>query len=152
MRNFDEIDRRILGILQRDGRITMTDLAPQVGLSVTPCTERVRRMERDGVIAGYHARLNPRALGLNALLFLELRLTSRSAEALTQMSETLAEIPDIMECHYVSGDFDCLVKARLPNLGEYRPFIADLVERLPVVESRSYVVMEEIKESPLLNA
>ena len=72
MHEFDRVDRKILDILQRDGRISITDLAQQVGLSATPCAERVRRLERNGVIMGYHARVSPRALGKTLLVFLEI--------------------------------------------------------------------------------
>ena len=75
------IDLHILAILQDDGRIVMKDLAERVGLSLTPCIERVKRMERDGVIAGYHARVNPQALGLQILVFVEITLQQKSEKA-----------------------------------------------------------------------
>lgn len=148
MRDLDKIDRNILETLQRDGRITMTDLAILVGLSATPCTERVRRLEREGIISGYHARVNPHTLGLKMLVFVEIRLASKSEDIFEQVKQGLHNVPEIMECHMVSGHFDYLVKARLAEMTDYRKLLGDILLKLPAAsESRSYVVMEELKET-----
>ena len=148
MRELDPIDRNILDHLQQDGRITMTDLAARVGLSATPCTERVRRLEREGFITGYHARLNPHALGLKLLVFVEIRLTAKCEEIFDKVKQELLKIPSVMECHMVSGDFDYLVKARLAEMHDYRKLLSSILHKLPPhADSRSYVVMEELKES-----
>lgn len=153
MRELDRIDRRILDALQKNGRISMTELAHQVGLSATPCTERVRRLERDGVITGYHARVSPQALGKNLLVFVEIKLSARSEEVFERVRRELIHIPEVMECHLVSGDFDYLIKARIGEMSEYRRLLGDLLTQLPpAAESRSYVVMEELKESLILDA
>ncbi|AKQ55455.1 winged helix-turn-helix transcriptional regulator [Bordetella hinzii] len=148
MRELDRTDQKILDILQRNGRISITDLAEQVNLSATPCSERVKRLERDGVIAGYHARLNPAALGKTLLVFLEIRLSAKSGDVFDKVKQELMYVPEVMECHLVSGDFDYLVKARLSEMAEYRRLLGEILKRLPAsAESHSYVVMEEIKES-----
>ena len=148
MPEHDRIDRKILDILQRDGRIAMTELASQVGLSASPCTERVRRMERGGVITGYHARVAPETLGKTLLVFVEIKLASKSADVFESVRSELLHMPEVMECHLVSGDFDYLVKFRLRGMKEYRHLLGEILKRLPVsAESRSYVVMEEIKET-----
>lgn len=148
MHELDRIDRKILDILQRDGRIAMTELASQVGLSASPCTERVKRMERSGVISGYHARVAPEALGKNLLVFVEIKLASKSGDVFDSVRRELLHMPEVMECHLVSGGFDYLVKFRLRGMKEYRHLLGDILKRLPVsAESHSYVVMEEIKES-----
>ncbi|BAL22740.1 winged helix-turn-helix transcriptional regulator [Azoarcus sp. KH32C] len=148
MRELDRIDRRILDLLQKDGRLSMTDLAHKVGLSATPCTERVKRLERDGVITGYHARVSPQALGKNLLVFVEIKLSAKSGEVFDRVKKELLFVPEVMECHLVSGDFDYLVKARITEMGEYRRLLGNILLKLPsAVESRSYVVMEEIKET-----
>ena len=153
MRDLDRIDRKILDVLQKNGRTSMTDLAQQVGLSATPCTERVRRLERDGVITGYHARVSPQALGKKLLVFVEIKLSSRSEEVFERVRRELIHIPEVMECHLVSGDFDYLIKARIGEMSEYRRLLGDLLTQLPpAAESRSYVVMEELKESLILDA
>ncbi|RMX06893.1 winged helix-turn-helix transcriptional regulator [Corticibacter populi] len=148
MDRIDRIDRKILAILQREGRISMTELAERIGLSTSPCSERVRRMERTGVITGYFARVSPQALGKTLLVFVEIKLSSKSAEVFEQVRKELLHVPDVQECHLVSGGFDYLVKARLGGMREYRRLLGDILKKLPVAaESHSYVVMEEVKET-----
>jgi Lrp/AsnC family leucine-responsive transcriptional regulator len=126
----------------------MTELAQQIGLSTSPCTERVRRMEREGVITGYHARIDPQAIGKTLLVFVEITLSSKSADVFDKVRTELLHVPEVMECHLVSGGFDYLVKARLRAMKDYRRLLGDLLKKLPVTaESNSYVVMEEVKES-----
>jgi Lrp/AsnC family transcriptional regulator, leucine-responsive regulatory protein len=148
MPELDRMDRKILEILQRDGRISMTELAQAIGLSTSPCSERVKRMEREGVISGYQARVSPRALGKNLLVFVEITLSAKSAEVFEKVRAELLHVPDVQECHLVSGDFDYLVKARLGGMDEYRNLLGSILNKLPVpAQSHSYVVMEEVKES-----
>ncbi|WP_298013462.1 winged helix-turn-helix transcriptional regulator [uncultured Aquabacterium sp.] len=150
-RELDRLDRRILAHLQREGRLSMTELAERVGLSPTPCTERVRRLEREGVITGYHARLNPAAVGQAMLVFVELKMAIKSDEVFNQVKAQIGHVPHVLECHLVSGDFDFLVKARIAEMSQYRRLLGEILLKLPgATESRSYVVMEEIKETLVL--
>jgi Lrp/AsnC family leucine-responsive transcriptional regulator len=128
MRELDRTDKRILDILQRNGRISVTDLAEQVGLSATPCAERIRRMERDGVITGYYARVDPAALGLSLLVFVEIKLSAKSGDVFDKVKKQLQYVPEVLECHLVSGDFDYLVKARIREMSEYRSLLGDLLK------------------------
>jgi len=150
-RVLDRIDLHILALLQNDGRIVMKDLAEQVGLSLTPCIERVKRMERDGVITGYHARVNPHAMGLQILVFVEITLHQKSEQAFDRFRSAILAIPQVMECHLVSGDFDYLIKARIPEMTEYRRLLGEILQVADEAQSRSYVVMEEIKETLALS-
>ena len=153
MRPLDPIDRKILEALQQDGRITMTELAAQIGVSATPCTERVRRLERDGIISGYHARVNPVALGLRVQVFIEIRIANKSPQVLDEIRQSIDKLDEIIECHLVSGDFDYLLKARLGALEDYHDLLCTLHRYLPgVTLQRSYVVMEELKETQYLRA
>jgi Lrp/AsnC family transcriptional regulator, leucine-responsive regulatory protein len=148
MKDLDKIDRHILACLQRDGRLSMTQLAEEVGLSATPCTERVRRMEREGVIMGYHARLNPAALGRGMLVFVELKMSTKSDDNFNKVKRQIAVVPEVLDCHLVAGDFDYLIKARIREMADYRRLLGHILLKLPgAVESRSYVVMEELKET-----
>ena len=148
VRTLDKLDRRILDVLQKDGRISMKDLGEQVGLSITPCIERVKRMERDGVITGYFARINPAAMGATLLVFVEITLNLKSGNMFEQFRREVLRIPEVQECHLVSGDFDYLIKARIRGMTEYRKLLGDILLKLPHVrESKSYIVMEEVKES-----
>lgn len=152
VREIDRIDRKILRVLQREARVPMTELAERVGLSVTPCAERVKRLEQEGVIEGYYARLNPRQLGLNLLVFVELRLSAKSGPIFEQFRREVIKLPNVLECHLVSGDFDYLVKVRIPEMAAYRQVLGDMLLKLPAaIESRSYIVMEEVKESLALD-
>lgn len=145
--DLDRIDRRILDILQREGRISMTDLAQRVGLSASPCSERVKRLERTGVITGYHARLAPEALGRNLVVFVEIKLSTKSDDVFDAIRDELKTMPEVIESHLVSGEFDYLVKFRLRGMTEYRHELGELLKRLPVpAASQSYVVMEVVKE------
>jgi Lrp/AsnC family transcriptional regulator, leucine-responsive regulatory protein len=152
VRKLDRIDRMILEILQNEGRIAISELASRVSLSTTPCSERVKRLERDGIIMGYHARLNPKHLDRNLLVFLEISLSAKSGDVFEQVAKDLMEIPEVQECHLISGDFDYLVKARLKEMSAYRRLLGDLLKKLPSsASSHSYIVMEEIKESLYLD-
>ena len=152
MPELDRLDRKILDALQRNGRITMTELGEQIGLSTSPCAERVRRLERQGVITGYHARVNPQAIGKTLLVFVEITLTAKSGEVFEAVRREMLGLSDVMECHLVSGSFDYLVKARLHAMSEYRDLLGSILKKIPVpAQSHSYVVMEEVKESSYLS-
>jgi Lrp/AsnC family leucine-responsive transcriptional regulator len=152
MLKLDKTDRKILTILQREARISVTELAGRVGLSATPVSERLKRLEQEGVITGYHAHLNPQLLGLNILVFVELRLSKKNAEIFEAVKRELMLVPEVLECHLVAGEFDYLIKARIPDMRDYRGLLGRILLRLPMaVESRSYVVMEEVKESHVID-
>ena len=152
MPELDRLDRKILDALQRNGRITMTELGEQIGLSTSPCAERVRRLERQGVITGYHARVNPQAIGRTLLVFVEITLTSKSGDVFEAVRREMLYLPEVMECHLVSGSFDYLVKARLHAMSDYRDLLGSILKKIPVpAQSHSYVVMEEVKESSYLS-
>lgn len=144
----DSIDLRILKELQTDGRMSFTDLAPKVGLTTSPCLERVRRLERAGVIKGYAATLDPHAVDAGLLVFIELSLTYSSGEIFADFKRAVRKLPQILECHLVSGDFEYLLKARLKDMNAYRELLGEIVRLLPGVRnSKTLVVMEEVKET-----
>jgi Lrp/AsnC family transcriptional regulator, leucine-responsive regulatory protein len=148
VRALDRIDLRVLKELQKNARISMTDLAELVGLSITPCAERIKRLERDGFITGYHARLNPQAMGQALLVFVEIKLAAKSGQMFEEFKKEVRKLPNVLECHLVSGDFDYLIKARIPEMNAYRRLLGDMLLTLPGArESRSYIVMEEVKET-----
>ena len=152
MIDLDKTDRKILAVLQREARISITELASRVGLSATPVSERVKRLERENVITGYYAHLNPQVLGLRILVFVELRLSQKSSEIFDSVKRELAFVPEVLECHLVAGEFDYLIKARIPDMRDYRSLLGRILLKLPMaIESRSYVVMEETKESHVID-
>ncbi len=147
-KELDRIDRNILRQLQKNGRVSYVYLAAEVGLSTTPCLERVRRLEKDGVIRGYTAVLEPSYLEAGLLVFVEISLTYRSSTVFEDFKREVLKIPNVMECHLVSGDFDYLIKARISEMSAYRELLGELLLTLPNVDkSRSYIVMEEVKET-----
>lgn len=149
--DLDRLDLKILDVLQHRGRISMTELGQEIGLSTSPVAERVKRLERRGVITGYHARVNPAAVGRQLLVFVELTLSSKSPQVFEKVRRELQHMPAVLECHLVSGSFDYLVKARLGEMAQYRELLGSILKRIPVPStSNSYVVMEEIKETTVL--
>jgi len=143
-----KIDRNILSIMQNDGRISYAALARQVGLTTTPCIERVRRLERDGYIRQYSTVLNPEQLDAGFIVFVQIRLDRTSKDTFAQFKEAVLELPEVQECYLVSGSFDYLIKARLADMAAYRVFLEESLLCVPAVqESTSVVVMEAIKET-----
>lgn len=142
----DAIDRKILETLQREGRISNVDLARQVNLSPTPCFERVRRLEAAGYIQRYVAHLSPRKLGIGLLAFVEVSLDKTNPAAFERFRDTVADMPEVQECHMVAGGFDYLLKVRVVDMTAYRRFLGDRISALPGVNrTHTYFVMEETK-------
>ena len=148
MNSLNRIDRNILRALQQDGRLSFAELARQVGLTTTPCIERVRRLERDGVITGFSALVNPGAVGAALVVFVQIRLSRTSQDNFAQFKAAASDLPEVQECYLVSGNFDYLIKARVADMAAYREFLGETLLGLPGVQaSTSYVVMETVKET-----
>lgn len=144
----DRTDRRILSLLQQDGRITNLKLAEAVHLSPTATLERVRRLTADGYILGYRARLNPQKLGAGMLVFVEVQLDRTTPHTLEEFKQAVKNRPEVMECHLVAGGFDYLIKLRASDMDDYRQIAGRVLWQLPGVrETRTYAVMEEVKNS-----
>ncbi|NBJ10392.1 Lrp/AsnC ligand binding domain-containing protein [Microvirga arsenatis] len=151
MAELDRIDRKILKHLQSDGRIATVDLAEKVGLSPTSTSERVKRLQREGYIAGYGARLDPHRLGLELLVFVEVSLDKTTPDVFEKFAEAVKRAPEVLECHMVAGGFDYLVKTRVADMAAYRRFLGEILLALPgVKETRTYAVMEEVKSDGAL--
>jgi Lrp/AsnC family leucine-responsive transcriptional regulator len=147
----DRTDRRILECLQADGRTSNVALAKMVNLTPTPCLERVKRLERDGYIRGYTALLEPALVEAGLLVFVEIDLERTSPDVFREFRREAGKLPEILDCHLVSGNFDYLIKARVSDMTEYRKLLGEKILSLPGVSgSRSYVVMEEVKETTRL--
>lgn len=151
MTQLDNLDRKILTILQDDGRIAVTALADQVGLSPNATAERMRRMQREGIIVGYRALLNPKALGRGLTAFIEVRLDRTSSEVFDNFARVIRRLDGVEECHMVAGGFDYLLKTRHRDMEDYRAFLSDTLVDLPGVrETRTYAVMEAVVEGRAL--
>ena len=147
----DRTDRRILDVLQADGRITTTDLAQRVNLSPTATAERMKRLMREGYILRFSAELDPERLGLGLLVFVQVKLDRTTPDVFDAFAEAVKRVPQVLECHMVAGGFDYLVKARVSDMTAYRRLLADAVLDLPGVrETHTYAVMEAVKDTHLL--
>ena len=147
----DRLDRNIVRLLQHNARMAHTELARRVGLSTTPCKERVRRLEREGVIQHYQAVLDPAALDRALVVFVQIRLNRTSQDIFEQFTAAALDLPEVQECYLVSGNFDYRIKARVADMNAYRDLLGETLLTLPgVQESTSYVVMEQVKESLML--
>lgn len=147
----DRIDLKILKLLQADGRITNLKLAEAVALSPTAVLARTQRLQRDGFILGYEARLNPLKLGRGMMVFVEVLLDRTTPNVFNEFKAAVQVRDEIMECHMVAGGFDYLLKTRMADMVAYRDFAGSVLWQLPGVrETRTYAVMEEVKNSSRL--
>jgi len=147
IRKLDAIDLRILGELQADGRLSNVALAKAVGLSPTPCAERVRSLESAGVIKGYATDLDAAQLGLGLTVFVEVGIDRTSQDAFDAFRDAVLAIPQVQEGHMVAGGFDYLLKVRVQDMAAYRTFLSEALANVPGIRAtRTYPVMESVKE------
>ena len=148
MISIDETDRRLLRVLQVDGRISNLDLAERCNLSPSACSDRVRRLREHGFITGYAAVVDPDKVGRALLIFVEVLLDRTTKDVFDDFAAAARRAPDILECHMVAGGFDYLIKARVRDMTAYRAFLGDVLVDMPGVrETRTYAVLEEVKNS-----
>jgi len=144
----DAIDRRILSALRSNGRLTMSELGEKVGLSASPCWTRVKRLENAGLIMGYVALLDHRALGLPDTVFVEITLNRHDDHALETFGETLARIPEVIEAHLVTGEYDYLVKVAVAGTQDYERFLREQLYRIEGIRhTRSTFALRAMKRS-----
>ena len=144
----DEYDRKILSVLSIEGRISMTALGERVGLSKTPVTARVKRLEEEGVITGYRATLSASKLGVEHIAFLEVKLSDTREKALDAFNQAVRAIPEVEACHMIAGGFDYLIKVRTPDIFAYRQVLGEQLSRLPNVASTStYISMQSVVDT-----
>jgi Lrp/AsnC family leucine-responsive transcriptional regulator len=150
MRTLDNLDRAILSELQRDSRLSLAELGKAVGLSSSPCWNRVKRLEADGVIEGYTVRLNAERLGLPDTVIVQLTLDSHSDEALFAFGRALAEIPEVLDAYLVSGDYDYLIRIAVQDTRDYERLLRERLYKIPGIRhSKSSFVLRCLKSSPL---
>ncbi|MFY0620863.1 MAG: Lrp/AsnC ligand binding domain-containing protein [Pelagimonas sp.] len=143
----DRYDHEILRILSQDGRLPVTELAVQVGLSKTPCQVRLKRLMADGYIHGFKAMLDPAKLGLEQVVFVEVRLKDTTESALTAFNKAVQKVPEIEQCHMIAGAFDYLLKLRTRDMQNYREVLGEVISTLPHVASTStHVSMQSVKD------
>lgn len=145
--DLDGFDLAILRILQQDGRLSITDLANLIALSKSPAQARLRRLEREGFITGYQARVDHQRLGRGHVVFVEVKLSDTREHALGAFNTAVRALPAIEECHMIAGAFDYLLKVRSADIQDYRRILAEQISALPHVAATStHVAMESVKE------
>jgi len=148
----DRIDVRILRALQRSGRLSYQRLGEVVHLSPTAVFERVKRLERNGFILGYEARLDPAKLGVGVIVYVEVQVERAQSDAMALFHDAVRSCPDILECHLVAGDFDYLLKTRVASDGDFADLLPPSIPALPGVRSlRTYSVKTGLKQHAALN-
>lgn len=144
----DKSDRKILDIVSKNGRIAVTDLAREVGMSKTPCGVRLKRLVKERFILGFQAILNAQKLNQNHVAFVEVKLRDTSEQALNAFNEAVQKIPEVEQCHMIAGAFDYLLKVRTKDIQSYRRVLGEHITSLPhVTNSSTHVTMQTVKES-----
>lgn len=147
MTQLDKLDQAILRELQKNGRITVTELASVVGLSKTPCQIRMKRLEEQGYILGYIALVDPKKLNTRHVAFVQVSLSDTRTKALTAFNEAVRQIPEVEQCHMTAASFDYLLKVRTSDMESYRAVLGEKISALPyVTQTSTFVVMEDVKD------
>ena len=147
--NLDEIDRNLLGELQAEGRITNVQLATRVGLTAPPCLRRVRALEQEGVIRGYHADLDPAKLGFTITVFAMVSLKSQAESDLREFEDAMRELPEVREVHMLNGDIDFILKIVSRDLQSFQEFLTSKLTPAPNVASvRTSLTIRTSKHKP----
>lgn len=142
----DRIDRRILDILQRNGRIANVELAKQVNLTPTPCLERVKRLEKEGFITHYVALLDPVKANAALCAYIEVQLNSTTTDAIRAFNQQMLELEEVLECQMVAGGFDYLIKIRVADMQHYQRFLGGKLSTIKgISQTHTYVVIEDVK-------
>jgi len=131
----DHIDHKILKHLQQNARITNADLADKVGLSPTPCLRRLRRLETDGIIKGYHTEINREALGVNVTVIILVKLEREDDKTLREFEKEIKKRAEVMECYLVTGKFDYFLRVVVPTLAAYESFLSETILRMKNIAS-----------------
>ena len=146
MAKFDEIDKKILNLLQENGRITNAELAGKVGLSPPPMLERVKKLEKTGVIKKYVALLNPKEIDKSTMVFVSVTIARHRLKSIDQVNQEIANFPEVLECYHIAGDEDYLLKIMVKDIEEYENFMLHKLAKITGISRiKSSVVLSTIK-------
>ncbi|MGH8632509.1 MAG: Lrp/AsnC family transcriptional regulator [Burkholderiales bacterium] len=151
----DNFDIAILTVLRDDARASLQDISGKVGLSTTPCWNRIRKMEANGVIQGYTVRIDPATIGFTETVIVQVTLESHTDETLYDFGKTLKQIPEVLEAYLVSGDYDYYIRIAVKDTRDYERLLRERLYRIPGIRhSKSSFVLRTLKESliPLSSA
>jgi Lrp/AsnC family transcriptional regulator, leucine-responsive regulatory protein len=144
--DLDRIDKNILRLLQKQGRMPNVELAQSVNLSPTPCLERVRKLERDGFIIGYVALADPVKLNAGLSAYIQISLTNTTTKDLNEFNAHMTAMEEVQECHMVAGGFDYLIKIRVADMQHYQRFLGEKLATTPgISQTHTYVVIQDVK-------
>jgi len=151
IKQLDKVDRKILELLQRDGRMTVKEISNRLNLSTTPIFERIKKLERSGIIDHYSAILNTEKLGKKLTAFAHISLKDHTKELVREFEEKILTIPEVMECHYVTGGADFIIKILVEDMDEYKEFIMDKLFEVPNIGNiESYLSLIEKKKTNVI--
>ena len=151
-RELDAIDRHILDELQRNGRLSIVELAARINLTKTPCSERVRRLEKAGIILGYRAEIDPASVGMNQVTVVHVSLSRTHGGSLREFDAAARAIPEIQTCLMIAGPFDYMLKVRTRDMAHFRELHGERISQLPhVLQTHSFAVMDTVKETQALS-
>jgi Lrp/AsnC family transcriptional regulator len=143
----DRTDKNILGLLQRDSTLSVSDIAKRVGLSTTPCWRRIQKLEEDGVIKRRVAVLDARSVNVGVSVFVSIRTNTHSDEWLKRFSEIIGTFPEVVAFYRMSGDVDYLLRVVVPSIEAYDAFYRKLIAKIDISDVSSSFAMEEIKNT-----
>tara|TARA_B100000965_G_scaffold399484_1_gene419530 strand:+ start:26 stop:490 length:465 start_codon:yes stop_codon:yes gene_type:complete len=151
MKKIDDIDAKLLSLLQQDGRQTIKELAAQLEMSTTPIFERIKKLEKAGIIDHYAAVLNPDKLGKKLYAFAHISLKDHSKKLVNEFTQQIIEVPQVMECHYVTGDSDFILKILLDDMEKYREFVMNsLFEMSNIAKVETFLSLSVSKQSNVI--
>jgi len=147
----DETDKKILRLLQVDAHLTLKDMAGKINLSLTPVHDRVKRLEKEGIIEKYVSILNKKKLGKNLTVYCQVTLVKQTHDVSEGFNESIRNMPEVMECDFVSGTFDYMLKVVLPDMESYHHFHQKKLSVLPEVSLiNSFFIISEVKSTTVL--
>ena len=147
----DDIDKKIIQILQEEGKIATKELAERVNLSTTPVFQRVKRLEKNGIISNYAAIINPEKLGPRIIVFAEVNLKIHKQQELEEFEKTMSDLKEVLECHHITGKYDYLLKISVRDMTEYRQFIMDRISKIKNIDNiTSSIALKEVKKDRIV--
>ena len=147
----DSTDRKLVSLLQNNGKLAMKELSKALGLSITPIYDRLRRLEQQGVITGYHAHVNEKKMGFGLEVFCSVTLESHKADFLKQFEEDIKKFDEVLECYHLAGSFDFLLKVLVKNMDDYGDFVNKKLAKLENIGLvHSHMVLKKIKQTRVL--
>lgn len=147
----DSTDKKLISLLQVNGKLTMKELSNELGLSITPIYERLRRLEKNGTITGYHAHIDEKKVGLGLEVFCSVTLESHKADFLKEFEIGITKFDEVLECYHLAGSFDFLLKVQVKDMNDYANFVNKKLARLEYIGLvNSHMVLKKIKQTRVL--